>query len=48
MVPHDAFMFDELKVSQNVSEAERRQQLKNKVLSFMEPNLDKFQGKFSL
>ena len=49
MVPHNAFMFDELTVSQNFSsEAERRQQLTSKVLSFMELNLDMLQGKYSI
>ena len=45
MVPHTAFMFDELTVGQNIpSEAERRHQLKSKVLTFMEQNLDKLDG----
>ena len=40
MVPHNAFMFEEVTVSANYSETERRHQLKSKVLSFMEQNLD--------
>ena len=48
MVPHNAFMFEELAVSQNYSETERRNQLKSKVLSFMEPNLDTLDGKIIL
>ena len=45
MVPHNAFMFEELTVSQKYSETERRNQLKSKVLSFMEQNLDTLDGK---
>ena len=48
MVPHNAFMFEELTVSQNFSEAERRNQLKSKVLSFMQQNLDTVDGKIIL
>ena len=48
MVPHNAFMFEELTVSQNFSEAERRNQLKSKVLSFMQQNLDTLDGKIIL
>ena len=39
------FMFEEVTVSHNYSETERRHQLKNKVLSFMEQNLDTLDGK---
>ena len=46
MVPHTAFMFGELTVDQHIpSEAERRHQLKSKVLAFMEQHLDKLDGK---
>ena len=45
MVPHNAFMFEEVTVSANYSETERRHQLKSKVLSFMEQNLDTLDGK---
>ena len=45
MVPHIAFMFEELTVSQNYSETERQHQLKSKVLSFMKQNLDTLDGK---
>ena len=48
MVPHNAFMFAELTVSQNFSEAERRNQLKSKVLRFMQQNLDTLDGKIIL
>ena len=48
MVPHNAFMFEDLTVSQNYSETERRNQLKSKVLSFMEQKLDKLDGKIIL
>ena len=44
MVPHNAFMFEELTVSANYSETERRHQPKSKVLSFMEQNLDTLDG----
>ena len=44
MVPHNAFMFEEVTVSQTYSETERRHQLKSKVLSFMEQNLDTLDG----
>ena len=48
MVPHNAFMFEELTVSQNHSETERRNQLKSKVLNFMEQNLDTLDGQITL
>ena len=48
MVPHNAFMFEELTVSQNVSEAERRNQLQSKVLTFMQQNPDTVDGKIIL
>ena len=49
MVPHNAFMTgDELTVSQNLSRGERESQLKTKVLTFMENNLDKLRGEIVL
>ena len=48
MVPHNAFMFEELTVSQTYSETERRNQLKSKVLNFMEQNLDTLDGQITL
>ena len=41
-------MFEEVTVSQHYSETERRHQLKSKVLSFMEQNLDTLDGQISL
>ena len=41
-------MFNEIRVSQNISEAERRQQLKSKVLAFMKQNADTLDGKLGL
>ena len=48
MVPHNAFMPQELVISANLTEGERKEQLKSKVLAFMESNLDKLDGKLVL
>ena len=48
MVPHNAFMTGDLTVSQNLSRGERESQLKAKVMTFMENNLDKLRGEIVL
>ena len=48
MVPHNAFMYEELALSANLNEAERKEQLKSKVLAFMESNLDRINGRIVL
>ena len=48
MVPHNAFMNEELHVNANASEAERRVQLKARVLNFMEQSLDMLHGRIVL
>ena len=48
MVPHNAFMYEQLVLSANLNEAERKEQLKSKVLAFMESNLDRINGRIVL
>ena len=48
MVPHDAFMDQDLKASANQPIAERKNQMKSKVLQYMEDNLDKLGGRIVL
>ena len=48
MVPHNAFMYEQLVLSANLREAERKQQLKSKVLAFMESDLDRINGRIVL
>ena len=47
-VPHNAFMEQDLKISSRLPEAERNTKLKDRVLAFMEANLDKLNGKIVL
>ena len=47
-VPHNAFMAQELHISSRLPEAERKTRLKDKVLAFMETNLDKLNDKIVL
>ena len=48
MVPHNAFMYEQLVMSAILREVRREQQLKSKVLAFMESSLDRINGKFVL
>ena len=48
MVPHNAFMPQELQISSRLSGAEQQRQLKAKVLSYMEANLDRLGGRIVL
>ena len=48
MVPHNAFMKQELELSAALSESDRRTQLKTTVLTYMETNLERLEGKIVL
>ena len=48
MVPHNAFMSQDLQISSRLSDAEQQRQLKAKVLSYMEANLDRLNGRIVL
>ena len=48
MVPHNAFMQQDLQISSRLSDTEQKTQLKEKVLTFMENNLDHLGGKLVL
>ena len=48
MVPHNAFMDQDLNTSATGTTAERRAEIKAKVLQYMENNLDKLGGRIVL
>ena len=48
MVPHNAFMSEELMISANLPQGQRNEQLKGKVWAFMQNNLDRIDGEIVL
>ena len=48
MVPHNAFMPEELMISANLPQGQRNEQLKGKVWAFMQNNLDRIDGEIVL
>ena len=48
MVPHNAFMQQELEISAVVSESDRQMQLKTTVLTYMETNMARLEGQIVL